>query len=201
MCSCRTISTSSDRGWTSALPEPGPHLGRVGVEGGDHVEASLGKAAVVTEGLAQVARPDQGHVVLPVEPELAVDLLAQQLGVVTDAAGAVGAQVGKILAYLGGVDTGAAGQLLRRDGDHPVVVGVHQGLEVQREAFDGCFGQRPGNRRSRGARPGGYWHRTMVRRGRPNWRGEPLRRRLLKTAPVPRGRKRCRWAGGRLSHT
>ena len=76
------------------------------------MEAPFGKAPVMAEGLAQVARPDQGHVVLLVEPELAVDLLAQQLGVVADAPCPVGPQIGQVFAYLGSIDAGAKGQLL-----------------------------------------------------------------------------------------
>ena len=59
-------------------------LVRVCVERGDDVEPALGEATVVAQGLAQVARPDDGDVVLVGEPELSVDLLAEQLGVVAD---------------------------------------------------------------------------------------------------------------------
>ena len=161
------MPTRSDKRVDVGVAQTAPHLGRVGVEGGHDVKAALGEATVVAEGLAEVARTDQGHVVLLVEAELAVDLLAQQLGVVADSPGPVGPHVGEVLAYLGGIDTGAAGQLLRRDGDQTVVVGVHQGLQVQGEALDGGFGQRPGGSGGRGPRPGGYWHGTMVRRREP----------------------------------
>ncbi len=108
--------------------QPFAHLGGVRVEGGDDLKTALGEAAVVAQGVAQVAGSDQSDVVLPVEAELAVDLLAQQLGVVADAPGPVRPHIGEVFAYLGGVDTGATGQFFRRDGDHPVVVGVHEGL-------------------------------------------------------------------------
>ncbi len=40
----------------------------------------------MSQRLAQVARPDDSDVVFVGEPELAVDLLAEQLGVVADPA-------------------------------------------------------------------------------------------------------------------
>ena len=76
------------------------------------LKAALGEAPVVAQGLAEVAGPDDSDVVLAVEPELAVDLLAEELGVVADAPGAVGTELGQVLADLGRVYAGAGGQFL-----------------------------------------------------------------------------------------
>ena len=177
--------------------QPAPHQGGVRVEGGHDLKAALGETAVVAEGLAEVTRSHQGDVVLAVEAELAVYLLAQQLGVIADAPRPVGPEVGKVFAHLGGVDAGPTGELIRGDGDHPVVVGLRQSLEVQREAFDGCLRQRPGGGESRGGRSGGNWHphngttRPGLRRG--HGYGSPGTR---PTWPEAMSRE-----GGRLSHT
>ena len=61
-------------------------------------------------GVAQVARPDDGDVVFTVEPELAVDLLAQEFGVVPNPPGPVRTELGKVLADLSGVDACTGGQ-------------------------------------------------------------------------------------------
>jgi hypothetical protein len=65
---------------------------------------------------AQVADADDDDGPVVGEPELAAHLEQQVLDVVADAAGAVGPEVGEVLAHLGGVHAGQLGEALGGDG-------------------------------------------------------------------------------------
>ena len=64
----------------------------------------------------------------------------QVLDVVADAPGAVGAEVGEVLAHLGRVDAGHLGQPLGRDGGRLGVDHLEQAAEVDGQAGDGGLG-------------------------------------------------------------
>src|SRR5439155_8630272 len=97
--------------------------GRVGVEEGRDVEAAGGEPRVPRQGVTEITHPDEGHRPVLGEAEHLLDLADEGGHVVADAAGAVRAQVGQVLAQLGGVDAGGVGQFLAGDG---VVAGLGQ---------------------------------------------------------------------------
>ena len=76
----------------------------VGVEQRHDPEAAAAEAGVVGQRVAEVADADDDDRPVLGQPDLAGDLVAQVVDVVADAAGAVGAEVGEVLAQLGGVD-------------------------------------------------------------------------------------------------
>ena len=84
--------TDVDAGDDLAVP-----LG-VGVEEGHHPEAAAAEAREVGEGMAEVADADDDHGPVLGHADLAGDLVAQVVDVVADTAGAVGAEVGEVLA-------------------------------------------------------------------------------------------------------
>ena len=79
-----------------------------------------------------------GHI--PVEPELPVDLLDEEGGVVAGAAGAEGPQQRQVLAHLGRVDLGRGGQQLRRDGGGARTQQLLEDALVHGQAGHGGFG-------------------------------------------------------------
>ena len=123
------------------------HLGadhvRVGVEQRGDREAPLAEAAVVGEGLAEVAEPDDGDRPVLGEAELAAHLEEEVLDVVAHAAGAVGPEVGEVLAHLGGVHAGQLGEPLGADGGEPGVLALEQAAQVERQPGDGGLGDLP----------------------------------------------------------
>ena len=76
----------------------------------DHPEAAAVEAAVVGQRGAQVAQPDDDHRPVVGRAHLAADLAEQVLHVVADPPGAVRAEMGQVLAQLGGVDPGRLGE-------------------------------------------------------------------------------------------
>ena len=78
--------------WTVDAVDLLADLGRVGVDERGDREAALGEPAVVGEGAAEVAGPDDGDGPVVGEAELAAHLEQQVLDVVADAPGAVGAR-------------------------------------------------------------------------------------------------------------
>src|SRR5690606_18874238 len=62
------------------------------------------------------------------------------LDVIADAAGAVGAEMGQVLAELGRVDPGGLGEVLRADGGHPSLGQRRESAQVERQAGDGRLG-------------------------------------------------------------
>ena len=86
------------------------------VEEGDDLEAFLPEAGVVGEREAEVAGAHDGHAEAPVEAEDLPQVPAEILHVVADAADAELAEVGEVLADLGGVQVELLGEALRRHG-------------------------------------------------------------------------------------
>ena len=101
----------------------------------------LREAAVAGQGVTEVTDADQGDRPALGEPEHLLDLLDQQRDVVADAPGAVRAEVGEVLAELGGVDPGGRGQPLAGDRLVPGVGEVVQRAQVLREPSDGRLRQ------------------------------------------------------------
>ena len=91
------------------------HPGRIGVEEGGDPEPAAGEAGVAGQGVTEITDADQRDRAALGEPEDVLDLVDQQGDVVADAAGAVRAEVGQVLAQLGRVDPGRGGQSLAGD--------------------------------------------------------------------------------------
>ena len=113
---------------------------RVGVDQGADREAAGGEAAVVGERVPEVADPDDDDRPVLGEAELAGDLVDEVVDVVADAAGAVRAEVGEVLAQLGRVDAGGRGEFLGGDGRDALVAEGTEGAEVDRQPGDGGLG-------------------------------------------------------------
>ena len=109
-------------------------------------EAAGAEAAVVGERLAEVADADDHDRPVVGEAELAADLVQQVLDVVADAPGAVGAEVGEVLADLGRVDAGQLGQPLRRDRRRLRPRPARAGAQVDGQAGDRRLGDAPRRR-------------------------------------------------------
>jgi len=154
----------------------------VGVEQRDDPEPAAAEPRVVGERLAQVADADDDDRPVLGDADLAGDLVAQVVDVVPDAAGAVAAQVGEVLAQLGAVDPGGRRQLLARAGGGALVGERRQRAEVDGESRDGGLGDVPGTLGggpcghcgvfSKPSRPGlGRWCWAVVERGEDQpWR-------------------------------
>ncbi|CAM5676314.1 hypothetical protein SALBM217S_01363 [Streptomyces griseoloalbus] len=91
-------------------------------------------------GRRQVTDTDDHNRPVLGEAEFAGDLVHEILDVVADAPGAVGTQVGEVLAQLRGVHTRGGRQLLRGDRGHRALGERGQGAEVQRKPGDGGLG-------------------------------------------------------------
>ncbi len=113
---------------------------RVGIEGGDDLEAFLGKAVVGEEGGAEVAGADEDDGLERLIAEHVGDHATQRLDVVAEAAGAELSEVGEVLAELGGFDAGGAGQGLAGDGLDGVVPQALEAAEVDGQPIDGFPG-------------------------------------------------------------
>ena len=120
----------------TSLAEPG----RVGVEQGDDPEAAGGEPGVVGQRVPEVADADDDDRPVLGHADLAGDLVAEVLHVVPDAAGAVGAEVGEVLAELGAVHAGGGGQLLAGAGGGAALGEPDQGPQVDREPGDRGLG-------------------------------------------------------------
>src|SRR5882757_3316000 len=116
----------------------------VHVEQRRHRETPAGEARVVGQGVTKVTDPDHADGVLPGESEDSLDLADEDFHLVSDAARAVRADVGQVLAQLGRVDPGGGGQLLAGDGRHVLLGQPRQHPQVDREAGDGGLGNGPG---------------------------------------------------------
>ena len=135
----REVVDRLDREVADALAD----LGRVGVHEREHPEPSGAEAPVVGERLAEVAEPDDGDRPVGGEPELGGDPVDEELDLVADAPGAVGAEVGEVLADLRRVDPGELGEPLRGDGADVLVGGLEQGPVVERQARHRRLGDPP----------------------------------------------------------
>jgi hypothetical protein len=125
------------------VAEAGADLRGVGVDERRHREPAIAEAAVVREGLPEVADADDDDRPVLGETELATHLEQQVLDVVPDAASPVGAEVREVLAHLGRVDAGQLGQPLRRDGAGLVVRLLDQAAQVDRQARHGRLRDAP----------------------------------------------------------
>ena len=107
-----TISSSSSKAHDRHVA----HLLRppvgVAVEQRHDAEAAGAEPGVVGQRVPEVADADDDDGEVLGDADLAGDLVAEVLHVVADPAGAVGAQVGQVLAQLGAVDAGGGGELL-----------------------------------------------------------------------------------------
>ena len=117
---------------------------RVGVEQCHDAEAAAAEAGVVGQRVAEVADPDDDDGPVLGHADLAGDLVAQVVDVVPDAAGAVAAEVGQVLAELGAVDPGGGGELLAGAGRGALLDQGGQGAEVDGQAGDRRLGNVPG---------------------------------------------------------
>ena len=124
--------------------DPATDDDRVGVDDGCHREAAGSESVVAAEGLAEVSCADDDDGGRFAAAEDASDLLHEEADVVADAAGAVGAEVGEVLADLGGVDARQFCELLGRDGGGAVLGEFDQAPEVDGQADDGGLGKRAG---------------------------------------------------------
>ena len=103
--------------WIGTPPRDSSPILRVGaVEHRDDLEAFAAEARVVGQRQAEVAGAEHRHPQLAVEAEDLAQVQLQILDVVADAAHAELAEVGQVLADLGGVQVELLGQRLRRDG-------------------------------------------------------------------------------------
>ena len=150
-----------------APPRSMPAFGGIGVERSYHVKATFGEAPVIAERVAQVARPDKRDVVLLVEPELAVDLLAEEAGVIADAPCPVGPEIGQVFSDLCSVDARTDREFLRRHGRMPCLVRFCQRAEVQRETLHSRFGEQSSHRHEDNRTPRQVVARTGIQERPP----------------------------------
>ena len=113
---------------------------RVAVEQGRDLEAARGEARVVGQRVTEVSDPDDDDRPVLGEADLAGDLVAQVVDVVPDPSGAVGAEVGEVLAQLRGVDAGGAREVLAAGGGDVAVGQGGERAQVDRKPRDGGFG-------------------------------------------------------------
>ena len=97
------------------LAHPAADLLGVVVHPGHHAEGAVVEAQVLGEGAPQVSHADDHHGVLAVEAEQGVQVVGQGVDVVADAADAELAELGEVLADLGGGEVVALRHLLRGD--------------------------------------------------------------------------------------
>ena len=114
-----------------------PDPGRVGVDQRGDAEAAAGEPGVPGQRLAEVADADQGDRAVHRDAERARDLLGQRGDVVADAADAVGAEVGQVLAQLGRVHAGRDGELLGGDGGDAAVADRAEHAQIGGQPGDG----------------------------------------------------------------
>ena len=182
---------------TSRPPIEWPDAGRVGVEQRRDLEAADGEAGVAGQRLTEVADADQRDRAVHGEPEGAGDLLGQGRDVVADAADAVRAEVGQVLAQLRGVDAGRGGQFLGGHRGHRPLGERAQHAQVGGQPRDGRFGHRRvrvrairATRRSISATPASSAESGLRRASR----GADMRHLGPGgTAPIRSGHRRDRW--------
>ena len=101
--------------------------------------------------MAEVPRPRDEHWPMLGEAELAADLMDEVGDVVPDAARAIGTQVGKVLAHLGGVHAGRLGQITGRDGGRAALSHLDQRSQIHGQPTNGRFRDGPVSHRAAGA--------------------------------------------------
>ena len=125
----------------------------MGVDEPDDAEAAAGEPAVGHECAAEVADSDEHDAPRLGDAQLAGDLVAEELHVVTHPAGAVGTQVGEVLAQLGRGDAAGLGEFLAADRGHPVLLQCREDPVVDGQPGDGGIGDASGTETI-----GGKWH-------------------------------------------
>ncbi len=139
-----TISSRSSKGRTSMPADQLLVALGVGVEQGHHAEPAAAEAGVVGQRVAEVADADDDHRPVLGHADLAGDLVAQVVDVVADSAGAVGAEVGEVLAQLGAVDAGCGREVLAGAGGDAWSASATQRAKVDGQTRDGGLGDVPG---------------------------------------------------------
>ncbi len=120
--------------WRTAwVPTRVPTLSAVDVEDRHHAEAVVGEDVRGGDRLAEVARAEQGDVVLAGRAQDLADLRDERLDVVADAALAELAEAGEVAADLGRVDVRVVGELLRGDRLLAHLLGLREHLQVARQ--------------------------------------------------------------------
>jgi len=109
----------------------------IAVEGADDVEAAKFEILVAQQRFAEIADADQGAFPDPVDPEGMLDGVDEILDVVADPAYAEFAEVGEVLADLGGVDATGPGQEFRGHHLCPFALEGFQHLDIHGQALDG----------------------------------------------------------------
>ena len=115
-------------------------LGRIDVDDPGDGEPAIVETAVAGQRLTEVAGSDDHDRPLVVETELTPDLENEVVDLVSDATRAVAAEVGQVLAHLGGVDPGQLGETVGRDVVDAELALLDEDLEVHREPGDGGLG-------------------------------------------------------------
>ena len=110
------------------------------IEGGEDLEAFLFEAAILEEGGAEIADADEDHGLESAGAEEIADHLGELIDIVTEAAGAELAEVGEVLAELGGFDAGGAGEGFAADGLYFVFLETLQAAQVDAETIDRLAG-------------------------------------------------------------
>ena len=118
---------------------------RVGVEGGDDVEALRREAGIAQHRTAELTDTDDDHRPGAVQAEDLVQLLQQALHVIPTALLAEAAEVAEVLPDLGGGDAKLRPQLLRADDVAADAVEGRQGPCVDGQAVDDDIGDFDGH--------------------------------------------------------
>ena len=139
-----------------------PHFVAGRVEQRDDVEAVVAEARVVGERQAEVAGAQDDDLELAIEAEDLAQVPAQVLDVVADAADAELAELGEVLADLGGVEAELLGQAAGRHGVDASRLEGFERSQIDRQSR----GRELGDRLAVGALAGRPFHRPYCSRGR-----------------------------------
>ncbi len=108
----------------------------VNVERGDDFKAFLFKTAIGEQREAEIADADEHDRLQAFGAELVGDHLRQLLDIVAEAARAELAEIGEVLAKLGGLDARDLGQRLAGDGADGVVLQPRQAAQINGQTID-----------------------------------------------------------------
>lgn len=120
----------------------GAFAGWLGIKGGDDFEAFASEAAVSEEGAAEVTCADEDDGLEACGAEDVGEFFGEGGDGIAEAAGSEVADVGEVLAELGGFDAGGAGERDGGDGIDAVGVEALEGAVVDGHPVDGLFGDR-----------------------------------------------------------
>ncbi len=112
-------------------------LGGLDVDDTGHRETPFAEASVAGERLTEVARPDDDDRPVVGETEFAPDLINEERDLVADTSRTVAAEVGEVLADLGGVDARKFGETFAADPLHLFVGLLDEDPQVYRKTDDG----------------------------------------------------------------